>query len=99
LTKGKTTMALIEINLNPSRSQLRQFAGIWFPAFWAVVGGLAWYKAQVLPTAIVILWVIAGAISIAGVINPRWIKPVFITWMRLAYPIGWTVSHGLLGVI
>ena len=29
---------MIQINRQPSRRQLRQFAGIWFPAFWALVG-------------------------------------------------------------
>jgi hypothetical protein len=92
-------MALIELNLNPTRSQLRQFAGIWFPAFWAVVGGMLWYRTGVLPTVVIVLWVVAAVISLAGIINPRWIRPVFITWMRLAYPIGWTVSHLMLAII
>ena len=31
---------VIEINRNPSRQELRQFAAFWFPAFWALVGFL-----------------------------------------------------------
>jgi hypothetical protein len=92
-------MALIEINWNPTRSQLRQFAGIWFPAFWAVVGGFIWYQAGELPTAIIVIWSVAAAISLAGLTDPRWIRPVFTAWMRLAYPIGWVVSHSLLALI
>jgi hypothetical protein len=42
---------------------------------------------------------VAAAISLAGLLNPRWIRPVFVTWMRLAYPIGWTVSHLMLATI
>ncbi len=92
-------MALIEINWSPSRSQLRQFAGIWFPAFWAMVGGFAWYHAGKLPTAMGVIWAVVGVLSVAGLSNPSWIRPVFILWMKLAFPIGWIVSHLMLAAI
>jgi hypothetical protein len=45
------------------------------------------------------VWAAAGVIGVAGLINPSWVKPVFLLWMGLAYPIGWTVSHLMLAVI
>lgn len=92
-------MALLEINWDPSRRELRQFAGIWFPAFFALIGGLICWNLGYLPTAVLVVWVVAGVVSVAGLINPSWIKPVFVLWMAAAFPIGWTVSHLLLGAI
>jgi hypothetical protein len=89
---------MIAIQWNPGRKQLRQFAGIWFPAFCALVGwSIArktahWHDVQ-------IGWAIAGVISIAGVIFPPFIRPIFVGLILLTYPIGWLVSHVLLGLI
>jgi hypothetical protein len=44
-------------------------------------------------------WIVAGAISIAGLIFPPIIRPVFVGLILLTYPIGWVVSHLLLGAI
>jgi hypothetical protein len=44
-------------------------------------------------------WVIAGIISIAGLVLPRLIRPIFVGLILLTYPIGWVVSHVLLGAI
>jgi hypothetical protein len=92
-------VALIEINWDPSRRELRQFAGIWFPAFWAVVGGFVWYHSGELPAAVVLVWAVAAAVSLAGLVNPPWARPVFVAWMKLAYPIAWAVSHLMLAAI
>jgi hypothetical protein len=92
-------MALIEINWNPSGRELRQFSGIWFPVSFALLGGLVWYQAGDLPVAILALWVVAGTVSVAGLVNPSWIRPVYLTWMALSYPVGWIVSRLLLAVI
>ena len=83
---------------NPDRKQLRQFAGIWFPAFCALVGwSIArktehWHEVEV-------GWAIAGVISIAGLVCPPLIRPIFVGLILLTYPIGWVVSHVLLGAI
>jgi hypothetical protein len=34
-----------------------------------------------------------------GLAWPRAIKPIFIGWMALVYPIGWVVSHVILGIL
>jgi len=89
---------VISIQWNPERKQLRQFAGIWFPAFCALVGwSIArktghWHDVEM-------GWIVAGAISIAGLIFPPIIRPVFVGLILLTYPIGWVVSHLLLGAI
>ncbi|NCY22421.1 hypothetical protein EBX31_10775 [bacterium] len=89
---------MIAIQWNPERKQLRQFAGIWFPAFCALVGwSIArktghWHEVEV-------GWAIAGILSIAGLVYPSLIRPIFVGLILLTYPIGWVVSHVLLGVI
>jgi len=89
---------MITIQWNPKRKQLRQFAGIWFPAFCALVGwSIArktghWHEVEV-------GWAIAGILSIAGLVYPSLIRPIFVGLILLTYPIGWVVSYVLLGVI
>ena len=89
---------MIAIQWNPERRQLRQFAGIWLPAFCALVGwSIArktgyWHEVE-------IGWVVAGFISIAGLVFPPLIRPIFVGLILLTYPIGWVVSHLLLGLI
>jgi hypothetical protein len=89
---------MIAIQWNPDRKQLRQFAGLWFPAFCALVGWSVarktghWHEVEV-------GWAIAGFISIAGLVFPPLIRPIFVGLILLTYPIGWVVSHVLLGAI
>ena len=89
---------MIAIQWNPSTKQLRQFAGIWFPAFCALVGwSIArktghWHDVEM-------GWIVAGVISILGLVFPPIIRPIFVGLILLTYPIGWVVSHVLLGLI
>ena len=91
-------MAVIKLNDNPSDRDLRQFAAIWFPLFWAVVAGMAYYTAGSLRVAAAALTVglVVGGI---GMTRVGFIRPIFLGWMYAAYPIGWVVSHLLLGAI
>jgi hypothetical protein len=41
----------------------------------------------------------AAIIGGAGLAVPALIKPVYLAWMAAAFPIGWTISHLLLGAI
>jgi hypothetical protein len=91
-------MALIEVNWAPSPRELRQFAGIWFPAFWALVGGLFWYHSGSLAVPAV-MWGVALAVGLAGLISPALIRPIYVAWMLAAYPVGWVVSHLMLATI
>ena len=89
---------MISVQWNPGRKQLRQFAGIWFPAFCALVG---WTVAKKTGQwhAVEAGWVAAGILSLAGLIFPPLIRPVFVGLILLTYPVGWVVSHVLLGII
>ena len=90
-------MSLIEINYNPSRRELRQFAGIWFPALAVVISYWVWQISDVTPAVCVLtVAVVAGAV---GVVRPTWFRYVYIGRMVAAFPIGWISSHVVLAAI
>ena len=91
-------MALISLQTEPSTRQLRQFAAIWFPAFWLIVGWLAWKATGSVGVAATI-WSTAALVSIVGFLAPGLMRYVFVAWMCAAYPIGWIIAHVLLAVI
>ena len=76
---------------------LRQFAGLWIVFFGAIA---AWqefhHHRRALAILLVVLAVTVGPLGIAW---PRAIKPVFVGWMALVYPIGWIVSRIVLGLL
>ena len=76
---------------------LRQFGGIWIVFFGAVA---AWqglhHERHGLGVVLALLAVTVGPLGIAA---PRLIRPVFIGWMALVYPIGWVVSRVVLGIL
>jgi hypothetical protein len=88
-------MALIEINRDPSRRELRVFAGILL-VFFGLAGALVlyWTGRATLPSW---LWGIGTALSAAGLLFPKFMREVYLGWMMLAFPIGWLVSHLVLG--
>jgi uncharacterized iron-regulated membrane protein len=88
---------MLDINWNPSRRELRQFGGIWLPAF-AAFAGTVIYRSGKVTTALVI-WSVAALVAGIAVAWPQRLKPLFVGWMAAAYPIGWTVSHIVLGAV
>jgi len=89
---------MIAIQWNPSTKQLRQFAGIWFPAFCGLVG---WSIGQKTGhwSEVEIGWVLAGLLSGGGLVLPALMRPIFVGLILLTFPIEWVVSHLLLGLI
>lgn len=86
-----------EVLFSPPDRVLRQFAGTWLLAF----GGLAaWHGFARGNGALAAgLAVLAGAIGGLGMARPGVVRPIFVGWMVLAFPIGWVISLVLLGVV
>ena len=86
-----------DIPFHPSRATLRQFAGLWLVFF----GGLALWQGLVRgQTGLATLCaVLALTIGPLGLIRPGWIRPIYVGWMILAFPIGWTVSQVMLALM
>ena len=81
----------------PSDRLLRQFAWLWIAFFGAVaVRQELHYQRHLVAIAVGAIAITVGAV---GLVYPRAIRPVFIGWMGLAYPIGWIVSRIILGAI
>ena len=91
-------MSLFELNRKQSNRELRWFAGLWFPAF-CVVTGAAIQRIFNAPFLKGFIWVTAAILSIAGLYSPRIIRPVYIGLCRLTFPLGWLLSHVLLGML
>ena len=86
-----------DIPFHPDRKTLRQFAGLWLVFF----GGLALWEGWVRShTGLASLWaVLALTIGPMGLLRPGWIRPIYVGWMVLAFPIGWTVSQVMLALM
>jgi Saxitoxin biosynthesis operon protein SxtJ len=85
-------MALLEIKWKPSPRELKQFAAIWI-GFFALIGISCLVRKGLTPA--VVLWLVAG-VGFLEFVRPGFMRPIYVLWMALALPIGWTVSHLLL---
>jgi Saxitoxin biosynthesis operon protein SxtJ len=83
-----------DIPFNPNRTTLRQFAVLWLVFF----GGMALWQALVRGHANLGLSIgaLALVVGVAGLTRPEWVRLIYIGWMVLAFPIGWTVSQVIL---
>jgi hypothetical protein len=89
---------MISINWQPSDREVRQFAGIWFPAFCLIVSLLLGLRFGAWEGAGTVIG-FAVVISVVGLLQPRLVRPIYVAWMCAAFPIGWTVSHLLLAAV
>lgn len=90
-------MAVIEINKNPSKRELRQFAAM-FLVFFGIIGGVVWKKTGSFDISIWI-WSAAAIVSIGGFFLTGLLRYVYLGMIYLAFPIGWVVSHVVLGLV
>jgi len=86
-----------DIPFDPSQRMLRQFAWL----FLAVFGAMALFQilAKDRFTLGLALAALAVAVGAIGTIRPGWLRYLFVGWMILAFPIGWTVSQIMLASI
>ena len=86
-----------DVTKAPSRKMLRQFAGLWLVVF----GGLAAWRMWQGNTGAwtITIGIAAVVIGGAGLIAPAIVRPIYTGWMVLAYPIGWTISKIVLGLM
>jgi hypothetical protein len=82
---------------NPTDRMLRQFSVIWIGFFGTAALQQQFYHDRHL--AAVVLATLAVTVGPLGIIVPRAIRPVFVGWMAIAYPIGWLTSRIIVGII
>lgn len=102
-------MTFREINFHPNDRELRIFSVLWLAGF-ALFGALVAWRAGAFSSGVPVgwrapwalplaLWTLAVVGAAVGLALPRAIKPVYVAWMVAAFPIGWTVSLILLGIV
>jgi hypothetical protein len=90
-------MALIDVDWNPPRNQLRQFA-VLFLIFIGGLGTVLYFKGKPLIVS-EILWNLSWVVCLAGLIYPPLVRPVYVVMMAVALPIGFVVSTILMLII
>lgn len=90
-------MAMVEINWNPPKRELRQFGLLCLVIFGGMAAWAYFHDGSRLAMGLLAFASIAG--GTLGVLAPQALRPIFVGWMVAAFPIGWTISHLLLGII
>lgn len=90
-------MAVIEMNWRPSNRDLRVFAVVQlivaFVAAWLLHRRWHWDS-----VAFGLVVVSLGGL-VVGMMTPQVLRLPFVAWMLAAFPIGWVMSHVLLGIV
>jgi hypothetical protein len=86
-----------DIEFYPPARKLRQFAVLWILFFGGLgaIEGLARGRVALG----LCLGLAAAVVGGAGLAAPRLIQPIYAGWMALAWPVGWVVSHVVLGLL
>jgi hypothetical protein len=90
-------MTWSDIPRNPSRTTLRQFAGLWLVFFGGL--GCRHLLGQDPSPAGWLLVALALLAGLPGLIRPRLMRPLFVGWMIAVFPVGWMISRLVLGAI
>lgn len=90
-------MAIVDINWNPTRRELRWFAGLLI----VFCGIVAWVVSRdrtdmTLPIAIATTGTVLG---IAGLALPEFIRYVYVAWMVAVSPIAFVVSNLIVAIV
>jgi len=88
-------MALVQINRDPTPSQLRWFTLLWFPAAVLVIALMIHFKLA-WTTFAAVLFLTSLALIPVGLVRPGVMKRIWIGWMIAVFPIGFVVSHGVI---
>ena len=83
-----------DIPKNPTPKALRQFAAAWLVFFLAI--GAHQYLKRGHHQLGIALGICAIVIGLLGLVRPAAVRWMFVTWMVLAFPIGWFVSQVML---
>jgi len=85
-----------DIPFQPSIRTLRQFAVLWV-VFFLATAGWQWFFRNNHTAAFVLAAV--SVVGLWGCWRPGDLRPVFVGWMVLAFPIGWAVSLVMMAVL
>lgn len=90
-------MTMIMPNLNPSEKELRMFGFAGLTA--AAAAGLFLFGLGKITGVQCVIVISLGAVLCGlGLIRPLWVKPAYRLMILLGFPVGWLLSHIILGV-
>ena len=90
-------MALVALNLKPSAKQLRDF-GLIALCMCPLIGLFLLWLDKIRLTGLIVFCLIGVAMFILSRISTTLIKPVYQGMMIVTFPIGWVVSHLMMGL-
>lgn len=88
---------MIELDRRPTSRDLLWFRYI-LPVFFGALGAMLRWKAGH-PTAAWGVWGVGLALTATYALVPPLRFPFYQAWMRVFFPLGWTVSHAVLVVV
>jgi hypothetical protein len=91
---------MMEFNLHPDSRQLRSFSAALITL--SIILGVVVYRRSGLSLrgeCILAAVAAIGMFSVFGLFWPWLIRPMYQVWHVITFPVGWFVSHLLLGVI
>ena len=88
---------MIDLDRRPTARDLRWF-GFILPVFFGALGASLRFKLGH-PTAAAVVWSLGLVVTVAYARVRALRFPLYQGWMRLFFPIGWTVSHAVLVVV
>jgi len=90
-------MALVQLNLRPSKTQLRDF-GDTALCMCNLIGFLLLWADRIPVRGFVILCGIGTVIYLLSRISARLVKPLYLGLILATWPIGWVVSHAAMAL-
>ena len=91
-------MAIIDTNWNPSKKELRIFSALQILFFALVAFVIVRKHTETLDVPVMIVSV-SAVVGILGMIFTPLIRVVYVVWMAILFPVGWVVSHVLMGIV
>ena len=98
-------MAIVDINWNPTRKELRWFAGLLI-IFCGIVAWMVNESSQPIASTLRVISPFAVAIAVAGAVigitglaRPDWVRFVYVAWMVAVSPIAFVVSNLIVAIV
>ncbi len=89
---------MIDLNLNPSKKELRLFAVLQV-VFFAVLSFLLWRRGSISPSTIIGIIGTSATVGATGFVFVPLMRVVYIGWMIAVFPIGWAISHAVMAIV
>jgi hypothetical protein len=86
-----------DIPWTPSSKTLRHFAGLWSLVFAGLACWHGWMSDR--PVVGAVFAGLGCTVGPLGLVVPAAIRPLFVGWMILAFPVGWVVSNSVLAIL